>query len=379
MKQIGIGLLGYGSIGKIHTFSYSQLPLLYPGKLPEIVLEGICTSNSSTADRAVKEGSFRQGFTDIAELLQQDGVNVVDCCLPNFLHRQALLQAFDAGKHVYCEKPLALNAEETRQIVAVARKLGVQVGMTFNFRFVPALMRAKELIDEGLLGKVYSFRAEYFHTGYQNPDRPMSWRMRKELSGGGALVDLGSHVIDLTRHLLGEFASVRGMVHTYIDRRPAGQGSQDKQRVTVDDAAWLEVRLQSGGIGTIEVSRFATGALDDLNIEIYGEKAALMFRLMDANWLYWFDATRSGGPMGGQRGWTRLETVQHYPGATLPPPRSILGWTRTHAENQYVFLKAISEGRAPQPGMLDGLRCQLIMDAAYRSAENGNWVDVPLE
>jgi len=186
MKQIGIGLLGYGSIGKIHTFSYSQLPLLYPGKLPEIVLEGICTSNSSTADRAVKEGSFRQGFTDIAELLQQDGVNVVDCCLPNFLHRQALLQAFAAGKHVYCEKPLALNAEETRQIVAVARKLGVQVGMTFNFRFVPALMRAKELIDEGLLGKVYSFRAEYFHTGYQNPDRPMSWRMRKELSGGSS-------------------------------------------------------------------------------------------------------------------------------------------------------------------------------------------------
>jgi predicted dehydrogenase len=379
MKQIGIGLLGYGSIGKIHTLGYRQLPLLYPGKLPEIVLEGICTSNSSTADRAVKEGSFRRGFTDIAELLQQDGVNVVDCCLPNFLHRQALLQAFAAGKHVYCEKPLALNAEETRQLVAAARKHGVQLGMTFNFRFVPALMRAKELIDEGLLGEVYSFRAEYFHTGYQNPDRPMSWRMRKELSGGGALVDLGSHAIDLTRHLLGEFASVRGMVHTYIDQRPAGQGSRDKQRVTVDDAAWLEVRLQSGGIGTIEVSRFATGALDDLNIAIYGEKAALMFRLMDANWLYWFDATRPVGPMGGRRGWTRLETVQHYPGATLPPPRSILGWTRTHAENQYVFLKAISEGRAPQPGMLDGLRCQLIMDAAYRSAENGNWVDVPLE
>ena len=379
MKRIGIGLLGYGSIGKIHTLSYRQLPLLYPGKLPETVLEGICTSNPRTAERAAKDGGFRRGFTDTAELLEQDCVDVVDCCLPNFLHRQVLLQAFAAGKHVYCEKPLAVNAEEARQITAAAEKHGVHVGMTFNFRFIPALMRAKELIDEGLLGEVYSFRAEYFHTGYQNPDRPMSWRMRKELSGGGALVDLGSHVIDLTRHLLGEFASVRGLVHTYIDQRPTSQGSEDKQPVTVDDAAWIEVRLQSGGIGTIEVSRFATGALDDLNIEIYGQKAALMFRLMDANWLYWFDATRPGGPMGGQRGWTRLETVQHYPGATLPPPRSILGWTRTHAENQYVFLKAVSEGLAPQPGVLDGLRCQLIMDAAYRSAESGSWLDVPQE
>jgi predicted dehydrogenase len=207
----------------------------------------------------------------------------------------------------------------------------------------------------------------------------MSWRMRKNLSGGGALVDLGSHVIDLVRHLLGEFAAVRGTLQTYIDSRPVSKNSKDREAVTVDDAAWLEVRMRDGGIGTIEVSRFATGALDDLNIEIYGEKAAMMFRLMDANWLYWYDAARPGGSMGGERGWTRLETVQHYPGATLPPPRSIVGWTRTHAENQYSFLAAVSRGETSQPGVLDGLRCQLIMDAVYRSAETGSWVDVALE
>jgi predicted dehydrogenase len=377
MNQLGIGMLGYGGIGKIHASCYRQLPLLYPGQLPEIVLEGVCTSSPKTADRAAREGGFRRGFSDVAELLKQEQVNIVDCCLPNYLHKEALLQAFEAGKHVYCEKPLAVDADEARDIAAAAARHGVQVSVTFNFRFVPALMRAKQLIEQGLLGEVYSFRAEYFHTGYQNPERPMSWRMRKELSGGGALVDLGSHAIDLMRHLLGEFASVRALTHTYIDERPVSKGSKDKERVTVDDAAWLEVRLQDGGIGTIEVSRFATGALDDLNIEVYGKKAALMFRLMDANWLYWYDATRPGGPM--EQGWTRLETVQHYPGASLPPPRSIVGWTRTHAENQYAFLKAVSEGKAPRPGIVDGLRCQLIMDAAYRSAEDGNWVDVPLE
>jgi predicted dehydrogenase len=139
---------------------------------------------------------------------------------------------------VYCEKPLALNGEEARQIAAAAEKQGVQVGLTFNFRFVPALMRARRLIEEGLLGEVYSFRAEYLHTGYQDPARPMSWRMRRELSGGGALVDLGSHVIDLVRHLLGEFASVRAVMHTYIDRRPAHRGSGESVPVTVDDAAY---------------------------------------------------------------------------------------------------------------------------------------------
>jgi len=379
MKRIGVGLLGYGSIGKIHTLGYRQLPLLYPGQLPEIVLEGICTSSPETAERAVKQGGFRRGYNAISDLLKQSSIDVVDCCLPNFLHTEALLQAFAAGKHVYCEKPLAVNAEQARQIAAAARKQGLYVGMTFNYRFIPALMRAKEMIDQGALGDVYSFRAEYFHTGYQDPERPMSWRMRRELSGGGALVDLGSHVIDLVRHLLGEFVSVRGLTHTYIDERPTSRGSREKQRVTVDDAAWLEVRLQGGGLGTIEVSRFATGALDDLNIEIYGQKAALMFRLMDANWLYWFDATRPPGPNGGERGWTRLETVQHYPGAAIPPPRSILGWSRTHAENQYAFLRAVSQDREPEPGITDGLRCQLIMEAVYRSAESGAWEAVVLE
>lgn len=377
MKRIGIGMLGYGAIGRVHTSCYRDLPMLYPGGLPEIVLEGVCTSRRETADRAAREGGFRRGFTDPGELLERDEVDVVDCCLPNYLHREALLQAFAAGKHVYCEKPLAVDAEDARQIAAAAAQHGVKVGMTFNYRFVPALMRARRLIDEGRLGRIYSFRAEYFHTGYQNPDRPMSWRMRRELSGGGALVDLGSHLIDLLRHLLGEYASVRALTHTFIDRRPAAKGSQEREPVTVDDAAWLEVRLQGGGIGTIEVSRFATGALDDLNIEVYGEKAALMFRLMDANWLYWYDATRSGSPL--EQGWTRLETVQHYPGASLPPPRSILGWTRTHAENQYTFLKAVAEDGSPDPGIIDGLRCQLILDAAYRSAESGSWVEVPLE
>jgi predicted dehydrogenase len=251
------------------------------------------------------------------------------------------------------------------------------VGITFNFRFVPALQRAKQMIMDGLLGEVYSFRAEYYHSGYLDPRRPLVWRMKRNLSGGGALVDLGSHLIDLIRHLMGEFQSVRAVTKTYVPQRPVELGSETLGEVTVDDAAWLQVRLANGTFGTIEVTRYAAGCLDDLKLEVYGSKGALRFSLMDANWLYWFDSTRAGGFMGGDQGWTRLETVQHYKDAAVPPARSILGWTRTHAECQYSFLCALRSGSKPQPGVQDGLRVQLVLDAAYASASSDLWVAVP--
>ena len=379
MEKIEIGLIGYGGIGKIHTLCYKDIEMYYPGQLPTIDLAAVCTSKPETAKRAAQEGGYRTWFTDASALIQSDDVMVVDCSLPNFAHQSVLLEAIAAGKHVYCEKPLAMNGTEARDIVNAAAKTHVQVGMTFNYRFVPALLRAHELIREGALGKIYRFQTEYLHTGYENSERPLSWRLEHEKSGGGALADLGAHVIDLMRYLLGEFQSVRAMTHTYIKERPIVRGSQEKGPVTVDDAAWVQARLENGAIGTIEASRFSTGVLDELRFEICGEKGSLRFNLMDANYLYWFDASRKGGAFGGEQGWIRLDTVQQYPGASIPSPRSVLGWTRTHAENQYQFLKAIVEGSTPQPNIIDGLRTQFVLDAAYASAEQGGWVNVEQE
>ncbi len=377
MDEIGIGLVGYGYIGRVHTLSYRELPLYYPGALPKLTLAAVCTSRPESAQAAAKEGGYASWFTDVEKLVRHDAVTVVDCSTPNNQHRETLLAAIAAGKHVYCEKPLALNGAEAREIAREAAKAGVSVGMTFNFRFVPALMRAKQMIADGKLGDIYSFRAEYYHSGYIDPQRPLVWRMKKEVSGGGALVDLGSHVIDLVRHLLGEIESVRAVTTIYTPRRPVAPGSATLGDVTVDDAAWLELKLSRGVLGTLEVSRYATGSLDDLNLEVFGSKGAVRFSLMDANWLYWYDATRPGGFLGGDQGWTRLETVQHYRGASVPPPRSILGWTRTHAECQYAFLAAVAAGKKPEPGIHDGLRTQLVLDAAYESAESDGWVRVP--
>ncbi|HUX13874.1 MAG TPA: Gfo/Idh/MocA family oxidoreductase [Spirochaetia bacterium] len=374
-EQIGIGQLGYGSIGKVHTLAYRSIPFYYPGALPEIRSVAVCTTNAQSAAKAAREGGFARAYTSVDELIADPDVTVIDCSLPNFAHKSAIRAALDAGKHIYCEKPLCVDMDEAREIAAAAEHSRAHVGMTFDYRFIPAIARAKQLIKEGALGEIYNFQFNYLHTGYQDDSRPLSWRTRKELSGGGALFDLGSHVIDLARYLIADFAQVFATTRTFVGSRPIGPGSQEKGPVTVDDAVWMQARLADGSMGTIEVSRFATGSLDDLTMRIEGKRGALKFDLMDANWLYFYNAARTDAAAGA--GWTRLETAASFPGAQIPPARSILGWTRMHAENQYRFLRSIAAGSEPEPGLADGYAAQLVMESAYESAASGSWVPIP--
>ena len=377
MDRIGIGMVGYGMIGRVHCLGYRDLPLLYPGQLPHLQLAAVCTQHAETAQAAVQEAGFQAGYTNYADLLADGAVDVIDCCVPNDAHYAVIKQALLAGKHVYCDKPLALNAAQASDLVRVAQTAGVQVGMTFNYRFLPAILRAHEILSAGELGEIYSFRIDYLHSGYQNPSRPMGWRLRKERAGGGALVDIGSHAIDLLRHLLGEVEALHCSTRTFINQRPVSPGASEMESVQVDDAAWIQARLGNGAEGSLHVSRFATGAQDDLSLEIYGSLGGLRFNLMDPNWLYWYDARRPEGATGGERGWTRVETVQRYPGASGLPARAPVGWGRTHAENQYAFLRALHLGKQCSPDILDGYINHLVIEAAYASAETGDWVRVP--
>ena len=378
--EINIGLLGYGMIGRLHSMSYRQLPFMYPGKLSTPVLHTVCTSRTKTAEAAKTEAGFAHAVIDQDALITNPDIHIVDVSLPNHLHLPAVTAALSAGKHVYCEKPLAGNINDARAIVRSVQASDASFGMVFQNRFIPALMKAREMTQEGMLGRIFTYRAEYLHSGYQDPGRPLSWRMKKDQGGSGALGDLGSHVIDLIRYLVGEFDSLQGHLETFIHERPISRGSAETGAVTVDDVAWFRARMKNGAIGTVEASRFATGTLDDLRIWIYGERGALRFDLMDPNFLYWFDESEAGGAFGGSRGWQRLDTIANYPDAKTPPPRSPLGWARAHAENQYQFLCAITEGREPSPNIVDGLRVQLVIDAVQRSAsDNGAWVEVDSE
>jgi levoglucosan dehydrogenase len=362
VKKIGIGMAGFGYIGKVHLLGYRDIPMIYENKLPEIEMRAVCRSSQNMANICVKDNGFTKGYSNFDEMLKDDKIDIIDIVTPNYLHKEQIIKALRAGKDVLCEKPLGLNTEEAEEISTVVKETGRQLGMVFNYRFIPAIQQAKKWIEEGRLGKVYSFRGEYFHTGYQDAKRPLTWRMRKEQSGGGSLMDMGVHVLDLIRFLLGEFETVNGITQTFINERPLPEGAGQLGTVTVDDAAWLTARLENGATGTVEISRFATGSLDDLKITAFGEKGAFKFDLMDANYLYWYDK--------GQ-GWRRVETLQHYEDTSFPSPRSIIGWTRFHAENQFRFLESVISGRIFKPDVSDGLAAHKILDAVYRSAETG--------
>lgn len=376
VQILGIGLVGHGMAGRMHALGYRTLSSYYDPLPAKPRLVGVCTSREETGARAQKEHDFQFHCTDYRLLLERDDISIIDCCVPNFLHRAVVADALKAGKHVYCEKPLAMNLEEAEELAALARRSGRKCQMVFNYRFVPAVMRAKQLVTEGALGEVISFRGAYLHSGYLDPQRPMSWRLRRAQAGGGALMDLGPHILDLLRYLLGEFSSVFAETRTLISKRPSPDG-KGLEEVDVDDLALLQLRLRNGGIGTVEVSRCAAGSNDELKFEIYGSKGALAFNLMEPNWLYFYDITEEGEPLGGRRGWKRLETVQRYPEpAVFPYPRAPVGWCRFHIASQYQFIKAIALDLPPEPSFEDGLAVQRVIEGAYLSAERGERVDL---
>jgi predicted dehydrogenase len=205
MKKIGIVLAGYGGIGRIHTLALRQLPVIYPDAAADFELRGVCMRTEEKAKQAAVEAGCTRWYGNYEDVLRDEAVGIIDLVTPNDLHQGMIEEALRAGKDVLCEKPLSVTRDEAEAIVKAVRSSRGRLGMVFNYRFVPALLKAKEMMDRGVLGRIYNFRGEYYHTGYQDPERPLSWRMDFSKSGGGAMVDMGVHVIDLVRYLLGEF------------------------------------------------------------------------------------------------------------------------------------------------------------------------------
>jgi predicted dehydrogenase len=377
-KELGVGVVGYGFIGRVHTFGYTNVALFYDPPPARIKLVGVCTAHRETAEKGLEHG-YQFATTDYRELLDRKDIHIISCCTPNYLHKDELIQAVEAGKHVYCDKPLAMNLKEAREIVEAAKGTKATHQMTFEYRFIPAMMRAKQLVEEGFLGDVFSFRAEYLHSGYIDPNRPMSWRLDKKQGGGGALFDLGSHVLDLVRFLLGEAKAVYTVTEIFTKERPVSKDSKERAKVEVDDLAIMMLRMENGAMGTVEVSRVATGTNNDLRLQIYGRQGSITFDLMDPNWLYAYDNRDAGEPIGGFKGFKRIETVQRYPApSVLAPPKIEIGWLRYHIASQYDFIRNVVDGKVGHPNLEDGMKVQELMEAGYKSAKSGKWVELPL-
>ena len=375
MKTFGVGMVGYGFMGRMHTYSYQSLPMIYDPPPAKIHLVGVATATPESGRRATEQAGYEFDTRDYHDLLSRDDIHLINICTPNNLHRDIAIDALKAGKHVYCDKPLAVNLAQAQEVWEVARDAKTIHQMTFNYRFIPALLRAKQLADEGFLGRVYQFRVAYLHSSYINPDRPASWRTDKAISGGGASFDLGSHVIDLVRHILGDFDSVLATMETMIKDRPGPSG---RVPIEVDDILWMQAKLKSGALGTIEASRLSTGACDEIRFEAHGDREATRFNSMDPNWLDAYDATLPEGDFGGERGFKRIESIQRYPKpASLPGPKNSVGWMRYHIASMYDFVSNVAANRQSNPSIYDGLKVQEVLDAVFRSSDTGKWVTCP--
>jgi predicted dehydrogenase len=369
-------MIGYGGIGRVHAMGYRSLPFHYGLPADSIQLVGVATSRPETAQAAAAEIGCEHWTDDYRQLLARPDVDAVDVCVPNHMHAEIVQAAAAAGKHIYCEKPLAMDVAEAKAMVAAAQAAGVITQMTFNFRFVPAVLRAQQLMQEGFLGRIFSFRGRYYRSSYIDPQKPLTWRQRKAVAGGGALFDIGSHILDLLYSLLGPYESVQATLDTLIPQRPTSAGAAELAPVDVDDIALLHLRTANGVLGLVEVSRMGTGLTNDLQFEIFGERGALRFSAVDPGWLEVYDVRDSEKPVGGMRGFRKLETVQRYPAQKAPDWSMAPDFVRTHAECQYQFIRAVAEGRPASPSLADGLHIQVVMAAAELSSAGGGWVKI---
>jgi len=377
MKAIGIGIVGYGFIGKVHAYSCINLPMFYDNLPFKAKIVGICDTSQAMLDKARSEVACAVYTNDYKQLLAREDIHVINCCTPNIFHKELLLDAAKSGKHIYCDKPMTVTLKEAQEVVAAVNDAGVLNQMTMEYRFIPAIIRARQLIDDGFLGDVFNFRITYLHSGYIDPKRPLSWRMDKAISGGGALLDMGPHPIDTIRYLLGDFDRVFAITRTYIKERPSLEDPSKIRKVDVDDVAVMQVEMKNGCMGYLEVSRLSTGMNDDLRFEIHGSKGALAFGSMDQNWLLAYDCRDPENPIGGMRGFKKIETVQRYPApCSFPGPKFSIGWIRTHVASLYDFLTHVSDGTPTHLTFEDGLQIQKVICAGYESAETNQWKTV---
>jgi predicted dehydrogenase len=381
MKILGIGMVGYGFIGKVHTLSYLNLPYYYKPMPARLKMVGVASVPVSDAEEGVEQAGFEFATDDWRDLIKRDDIDIIEVCTPNFLHKDIIIESLKAGKHVNCEKPLAMDLAEAKEIVEAADAHPELISqVTFEYRYQPAMMRAKKLIEEGLLGRIYNARIAYLHSGNSDPSRPLYWKVQKKFCGGGSLYDLASHVIDLTRFLLGDFKKVFSRLEIFTKKRPIAGKPGEFGEVDVDDLALIMFESQNGCVGTIEGSKVATGSNDEYRIEIHGEKGAIKFNSMQPNFLEVYDTRDTAEPIGGRRGFTAIETVQRYPkpATQFPGPKFSVGWMRYHMGNAYDFIKNVSEGTRPIADMHSGYKVQEVLEASTISNKEEKWVDIPL-
>lgn len=374
--EIGVGMLGYAFMGKAHSHAMLNIAhMMYPPPaVPRLV--GIAGRDEQAVAEAARRYGYDGYYTDWRAMLDNDDIQLFDNGGPNDTHADPCILAAERGKHILCEKPLARTADEAQSMVEAVQKAGVKNLVAFNYRFVPAIRQIRKLVDSGLLGKVYHFRAVYLQEWVMaHYELPMIWRLQKSIAGSGALGDLGAHIIDLARYLVGEIRSVSGMTRTFIEERPWDDGTMGK--VDVDDAFTALLEFDNGAIGTVEASRFAAGRKNGQRLEINAEKASIVFNLERLNELEIFWVGDEPAEAQGFRNVLVSEPFHPW-WENWWPQGHMIGWEHTFVHEITHLLDCIvNDGDVAPIGadFVDGYRNAVICDAILESAASGRRVD----
>ncbi len=381
MSEIGVGLVGYKFMGRAHSNAYRQVARYFDVD-PAPVMRAICGRDEAAVARASEQLGWQSVETDYRNLVKRDDIGLVDVSTPGYTHREVVLAALAAGKHVLCEKPLANSLDEAAEMLLAARKAGAINMVNFNYRRVPAVQFAKQLIDNGRLGEIRHWRAVYLQDWLVDESVPLAWRLKKELAGSGALGDIGAHILDLSQYLVAPVTSVVGTLNTFVKQRPvevrnmggAGlswEAGAEMGDVTVDDATTFLARFNNGATGTFEATRMAPGRRNFNSFEINGSLGSIAFNLERLNELrVYFREDETG--LQGFRTINVTESAHPYTSAWWPAGH-IIGWEHTHVHVVKDLMEGIRTGVNPAPSFEDGFRNQAVLDAVSRSVESGTW------
>ena len=385
-RTLNVAMIGGGFMGKAHAMAYAAMPMFF-WPAPAMPVRKVVVDVS---DELAEEGRRRYGFeeasSDWRSVARRPDIDIIDIVTPNDSHAPVAIAAAEAGKHIICEKPLARTGDEAKTMLDAVRKAGVIHMVAFNYRRTPAVALARKYIDEGRIGEIRNFRGTYLQDWSADPDSPLSWRFQKKIAGSGSIGDIGTHVVDLARYLVGEIAEVSALVRTYNRTRPVQSGRLDKlgaaeknagaerAEVDVDDEVVTLLKFADGAIGSLEATRNAYGRNNFITFEIHGTKGSIAFNYERRDELQVMFADDPADARGFR---TVYSGPAHPYGAGLwPIPALGIGYSETKIVECFDFLSAIASGKQPSPNFEDGYRIGRIADALIESGESGGWVKV---
>ncbi|MBI9098363.1 MAG: Gfo/Idh/MocA family oxidoreductase [Spirochaetaceae bacterium] len=386
MTKLNVGLVGAGFMGKAHVVAYSNMPKFFWPAPAVPVLKTVCDIVPEIAADAKERFGFQQSCTDWRDIINDPDIHVVSVCTPNNAHEEIAVAALKAGKHVLCEKPIANTRKASEAMAAAAesvKKDDIISMCAYQYRRIPAVLRAKQIIDEGSIGKILNVRATYLQSWSADPNSPLSWRFQKEVAGAGTLGDIATHVIDLSQYLAGDIKEVVSSLKTYIKERPVQEGGVDllgtvklnddakKEAVDVDDETSFLVKFESGAVGSIEATRNAWGRNNFITLEVHGTEGSIFFNYERLNELQVCFAKDPDN----NRGFKTIYTgpAHFYGEVTWNIPGMNIGYGELKTIEIYEFIRSIVEKDQPSTRFEVGNQVHKVCDAVSKSAQSENW------